>query len=140
MKRWMVLTAVLTAFIASNGLNRLGGADEKGIPKGDAPYVHSVVFYLKKDAPKGAAQDLITDAYELLAKIPSVKNIKIGRPAEMSTPKYAVTDYQVGLLVLFENYDGLKTYLDHPLHLKYVDKNLQHVDKALVYDFVNQTK
>jgi len=140
MKRGLILSAVVAALAWGSGSAPVGGADDKTAPKGDAPYVHTVIFYLKKDAPKNATTDLIADAHTLLAKIPSVKNIKIGRPAEMSTPKYAVTDYQVGLLVFFENYDGLKTYLDHPLHIQYVEKNLKHVDKALVYDFANQTK
>jgi hypothetical protein len=66
--------------------------------------------------------------------------VKAGLPADKSTPKVAVTDYQVGLLVLFDNYDGLKTYLDHPLHTKYVEKHEKHIEKVLVYDFLNQLK
>jgi hypothetical protein len=108
--------------------------------KADAPYVHAVIFYLKKDAPKDEAKALIADASELLAKIPSVRSIKAGVPADKSTPKFAVTDYQVGLLVLFDNYDGLKTYIDHPLHQKYVEKHEKHIEKVLVYDFLNQAK
>jgi hypothetical protein len=108
----------------------------------EAPFVHTVIFHLKKDAPDGEAQALIADAHELLGKIPSVRGLRIGRPAETGTPDLAKKDFQVGLLVLFDDYAGLKTYLDHPLHLKYVDKHIQYVDtdKLLVYDFVNQKK
>src|SRR5262249_23217950 len=108
--------------------------------KADAPYIHAVIFYLKKDAPKDEAKALIADATELLAKIPTVRGVKAGLPAEKSTPKFAVTDYQVGLLVFFDNFDGLKTYLDHPLHVKYVEKHEKHIDKVVVYDFINQLK
>src|SRR4051794_20929355 len=59
------------------------------------PYVHSVVFYLKEGAPKGEAESIIADAHALLAKIPSVKGLWIGRPAEKGTPELAVTDYHV---------------------------------------------
>lgn len=69
-----------------------------------------------------------------------MKGIRIGHPAEKATPDVAVKDYQVGLLVLFDDYEGLKTYLDHPQHVKYVDKHLKHVDKVLVYDFVQGSK
>lgn len=112
-------------------------ADEK---QGDAPYVHTVIFYLKKDAPKDTAKAMIDDAFELLAKIPSVRGIKSGLPAAQSTPKFAVTDYQVGLVVLFDNYAGLDTYLKHPMHDKYVEKHMKYIEKALVYDFVDKTK
>ncbi len=107
-----------------------------------APYVHTVIFHLKKDAPEGQAQALIADAHELLGKIPSVRGLRIGRPADKATPDLAKKDFQVGLLVLFDDYEGLKTYLDHPLHLKYVEKHLKHIEleKLLVFDFVNQRK
>ena len=107
-----------------------------------APYVHAVIFHVKKDAPEGEVAALISDAHELLAPIPSVRELRVGRPAEKSTPDLAKKDFQVGLLVLFDDFEGLETYLKHPQHLKYVDKHLNHVDleKLQVYDFVNQSK
>jgi hypothetical protein len=105
-------------------------------------FVHTVIFHLKTDAPAGAAEGLIADAHELLRPIPSVRDLKVGRPAEKGTPDLAKKDYQVALVVLFDNQAGLETYLKHPLHLKYVEKHGQHIDrdKLVVYDFVNQRK
>ena len=131
MKRLLLLAAFCVVAVAGP----IGAAD-----KADAPYIHAVIFYLKKDAPKDEAKALIADATELLAKIPTVRSVKAGLPAEKSTPKFAITDYQVGLLVTFDNFDGLKTYLEHPLHLKYVEKHEKHIEKVLVYDFINQLK
>src|SRR5262249_46494264 len=110
-------------------------------PAMKAPYVHTVFFTVKKDAPEGAADALIADAHELLEKIPSVREIRCGKPAEKSSPG-AQKSYSVGLVVLFDDYDGLKTYLDHELHLKYVERNLKNIDekKLLVYDFFNPKK
>jgi len=105
-----------------------------------APYVHAVFFYLKKDAPKDAVTNLVADCHGVLAKVPSVKSLWAGRPAEKSTPKFAITDYQVGLLVLFENYEGLQTYLEHKLHLEFVEKHAKYFDSVPVYDFINQAK
>jgi hypothetical protein len=113
---------------------------DKEVKKEKANYVHTVIFYLKNDTPKDEAETLIADCHKLLAKIPSVKGLWAGLPAEKSTPKFAVTDYQVGLLVLFDNYEGLQVYLDHPLHTEFVDKHLKHLDKVPVYDFVNKKK
>jgi hypothetical protein len=100
-----------------------------------APFVHSVIFYLKKDAPDNEAESLIADAHQMLAKIPGVRDVHAGRPAEKATPGVAVKDYQVGLLVLFDDADGLHAYLEHPTHKDYVAKHEKHLDKVLVYDF-----
>jgi hypothetical protein len=116
-------------------------AQDKAAAK-EPPYTHVVIFYLKPDAPKDAAAGMIADAHQLLAKIPSVRGIKCGRPAEKATPDFAKSDYQVGLAVLFDNFEGLDAYLKHDLHTEYVKRHLKHVDekKLLVYDFSNQQK
>jgi hypothetical protein len=138
MKRslFLVPLLVLAWFIAGHG-----AADPVRVAadKADkANYVHAVVFYLRKDAPKGEADALIADAHDLLEKIPSVRSLKIGLPADKATPKVSVNDYQVGLLCTFDDFDGLKSYLEHPQHLKYVDKHEKNLDKVLVYDFIGK--
>lgn len=138
MKRTLLLVPVLALawFMAGHGsadsVRVVADKAEKG------NYVHAVIFYLKKDAPKGEADTLIADAHEMLDKIPSVRSLKIGPPAAKSTPKYAVTDYQVGLVCTFDDFDGLKAYLDNPQHLKLVEKHEKHLDKVLVYDFTGK--
>lgn len=132
----MLMTILGLAIGALGTGNGLAG-DAK---KDKAPYVHAVIFYLKKDAPKDATETMLADCHKLLAKIPSVRGLWAGLPAEKSTPKFAVTDYQIGLLVLFDNFDGLQAYLDHPLHTEFVDKHLKHLEKVPVYDFINKTK
>jgi Stress responsive A/B Barrel Domain len=106
-----------------------------------APYVHAVIFRLNKDAPPGAAEALIKDSHALLAKIPSVRRLWVGRPADKATP-IARKDYEVGLLMMFDNAAGLEEYLEHPLHLQFINKHGKTWDnkKISIYDFVNQTK
>ena len=108
----------------------------------DAPFVHVVIFRLKKDVPDGEVDAMIADCKEMLSKIPSVKGIKVGRPSEKGSPEIAKKDYQIGLLVLFDNADGLKTYLDHEQHLKFVEKHGKHIvpEKLDVFDFQDQAK
>jgi hypothetical protein len=142
------MTRLVTSAVALGLAACLPGACPAGEGQGarpkaaaaDPPYVHAVIFYMKKDAPKDAAEALIRDSHALLAKIPSVRKLWVGRPAEKSTPKYAVTDYQVGLLVLFDNYEGLQAYLDHELHTEYVNRHGRHWERVPVYDFINQKK
>jgi hypothetical protein len=114
---------------------RAADKDAKG-----GKFVHAVIFYLKKGAPEDEAKALVTDAHGILSKIPTVRGIKAGPPSPNSTPGVGVTDYTVGLLVLFDDAAGLKTYLEHAEHLKYVDKHKKHIGKVLVYDFVDPGK
>jgi hypothetical protein len=113
-----------------------GRRDRRVVPLKSPPFVHTVFFYLKKDAPANEADALIADAQKLLAKIPTVRGIRAGKPATQGTP-IAVKDYQVGLLVQFDDAEGLHTYADHPLHKEYVSAHEKNWDKVLVYDFVS---
>jgi hypothetical protein len=131
------VAALLTAQSAEVGAGAKGGEQPRAKM---ANYVHTVIFYLKKDAPRGEAGALIKDAHQMLTKIPTVRRLSAGRPAEKATPDVAITDFQVGLLVHFDDYKGLQTYLDHPLHTEYVQKHKKYWEKVAVYDFINQTK
>jgi hypothetical protein len=112
--------------------------DRRIAPRGAAPFVHTVVFYLKKDAPANASDAVISDTQKLLARIPSVREIRAGRPAEKASDR-AVKDYQVGLLVLFDDADGLHAYIDHPLHKEFVANHEKNFEKVVVYDFLAQS-
>ncbi len=115
--------------------------EEKASGAKATPYVHVVVFPIKKDAPAGTADKLLADCHELLAKIPSVRELRAGRPAEKSTG-VAKKNYQVGLVVFFDDYDGLKAYIDHKLHTEFVGKYKEYIDDDGfgVYDFLNAKK
>jgi hypothetical protein len=106
-------------------------------PAAAAPYVHTVIIRLKKGAPAAEADAIIADARKLLAKIGTVRGLWAGRPSDMAGPRVA-QPFDVGLLVLFDNADGLKKYLNDPRHKKFVEKHLKYVDeeKMAVFDFV----
>jgi hypothetical protein len=133
----IVASAVFATSVATADENK----DDKASGSKAAPYVHVVIFTIKKDAPDDAADKLLADCHELLGKIPTVREIRAGKPADKST-EIAKKEYQVGLMILFDDYDGLKTYLDHKLHLQFLDRNKQYLDeKSLgVYDFINSQK
>jgi len=140
MVRKLLVVGILAALAVVAAQVSDAPAQEKKKGKTKAPYVHTVIFYLKKGAPKDSISDLISDSHAMLAKIPSVKGLWAGRPAEKSTPKFAATDYDCGLLVLFENYEGLQEYLDHKLHTEFVEKHGKNFERVTVYDFINQKK
>jgi hypothetical protein len=136
--RRILLFAMMIGAMAS-----AASADEaKSDKNGSAPYVHVVVFRMKEDAPKDAVEKAIADCRELLAKIPTVRTVRAGRPDAKGTPGVPKIQYDFALLVLFDDADGLKTYIDHPLHLKFLEKHGSYFDreKLQVFDFLDQSK
>jgi hypothetical protein len=128
MKRrlWFVAVMALCWLVAGEqGRNR--AADAKP-GKAEGSLVHAVIFTLKKDAPSDAADALVKDVHGMLAKIPSVRSAKAGPPAKKAKPDNAKTDFSIGLLVLLDDLDGLTTYLEHPLHVKFVEKHGKNLD------------
>jgi Stress responsive A/B Barrel Domain len=105
------------------------------------PFVHTVIFYLKADAPSGVADQIITDCHDSLAKISTVRLLRAGKPAEGSVPP-TKKDYAVGLMILFDDAAGFKTYADSPQHRQFVTKYLKYFDasKMAIYDFVDAKK
>jgi hypothetical protein len=130
---------VADAILGSTLLGPIQGQvrrDRRATPRKSPPLVHTVIIFLKKDAPANEADAVIADTEKLLAKIPSVREIKAGKPADKATP-IAAKDYQVGLLVLFDDTEGLHQYADHPLHKEFVTKHEKSFEKVVVYDFLS---
>ncbi len=140
MKRAVLFGMLLCAFGGS--VNLSPAADDKSEKKGAAPYVHCVVFRMKKDAAKDAVESAIADCHKLLAKIPSVRSVRAGRPVAKGTPDVPKMEYDFALLVLVDDDAGLEAYLKHPLHLQFVAKHGPAFDaeKLQVFDFLNQSK
>jgi hypothetical protein len=120
----------------------LFAAEKEAEKKPVTRYVHTVIFTLKKDAPKDEESEMIADCHKMLASIASVRQLTAGRPAEKGTPRLEKKDYNVALTVVFDNYDGLMTYDKSDEHQAFVKKHLPHVDtdKLLVYDYEDQAK
>jgi hypothetical protein len=140
---WITALALVAA-LASNCPAEPAEAppkDEKSAAK-SPPFTHIVLFRLTKDAPEGEVEALIKDCHETLGKISSVRELKAGRPSDKGTPNVAKKDYAVALLVLFDDADGLKTYLEDEKHLEFIKKHGKYWDreKLEVFDFQNDTK
>ncbi len=133
-----VVLAVAGLAALQRGVIAADAKDKAALP----PYVHSVIFTLKKDAPADEVDKLLADCHDLLGKISTVRHLWAGRPSPKGTPKVARTDYQIGLVILFDDADGLQKYLDDPEHLKFVDRHGKYFDmeKLAVYDFATQAK
>src|SRR6516165_9785557 len=83
-------------------------AEEKAEKKSSSGgVVHTVIFYLKDDASSGTADAIVADCHEMLAKIPTVRHLKAGRPLEGAAAT-AKKDFAVALVILFDDAEGLK--------------------------------
>jgi hypothetical protein len=138
-KEYVLLAFATGLFMVCDTVAEAPRAEKKETSAKEAPLAHVVIFQLKKDAGPEATENLIADSHEMLEKIPTVRGLKVGRPTEKKEANSA-KEYQVGLLVLFDDQEGLKTYAGHEEHLKFVKKHGKNFDKVVVYDFINSAK
>lgn len=138
MKRVMLTLAVVLVV----GLAARAEGKKVAVKKETGGYVHVVLFKMKKDTTAKDVEAVVEDCHKMLAKIKAVRSVKVGRPAEKASPRVAKKDYDLALLVLVDDADGLTSYLDDPLHLAFVKKHGKNFDmeKLRVFDFMNQKK
>lgn len=99
----------------------------------DAPIVHVVLFSLN-DQNESAATALIADARSLLAKLPTVVDLKVGTRMPSSRDNH-VKDYDVGLYIQFRRPADLQAYLVDPKHLELVSRYKERLASVRVIDF-----
>jgi hypothetical protein len=98
-------------------------------------FVHSVFFTCKPGTTPADIDGQIADAQSLLGKIPSVRLIRSGRRETSMQRDVNVTDYDIGLVVLFDDKAGHDLYAEHALHLQYVGKYKEHWQQVRVFDY-----
>ena len=97
--------------------------------------IHVVYFWLTDNAPAGEAQKLAESCRSLLGKIPGVRHLWAGSPAE--TPRREVIDssFAVGLIVVLDDVGkSHDLYQQHPLHLEFIARHKPYWKRVQVYD------
>ena len=104
-------------------------------PADKYPVTHHVLFWLKNPSSK-ADRDKLIAGVKTLAKIETVRELRVGVPA--STEKRDVVDnsWAVSELMFFSDLAGQKAYQDHPIHQKFVETCSPLWDKVIVYDAI----
>ena len=110
------------AILAGMAIAAAAGCASKGALPASAPFVH-VVFFKTASGTPDAAAELVRDIETMLADLPTVKGIWMGKPAPTNTRPIVDANYDVGLLLLFADQKGLQEYLDHPTHAKFATKH-----------------
>lgn len=127
MSRGTVRWALLGLLASSLGCSNVAPWDA-------APFCHVVLFKFRGSATDAQRAEMLQDARDLLAPIPSVKGVWAGRPAPTTNMTGVDSNYDVGILVTFGDLKGLTLYNDHPRHVDFVNKYRDKVE-VRVFDF-----
>ena len=97
--------------------------------------IHAVYFYLNDNAPADEPTKLADSCRTLLGKIPTVRHLWAGSPAQ--TPRRDIIDrgFSVGLVVVLD--DAGKShdiYQEHPLHKEFLARHKAHWKKVQIFD------
>ncbi len=127
-RKFIATSAALAVGTAASALPNTHMADKY-------PVVHHVLFWLKNPNSKTDRDKLIAGV-KTLAKIPTVRELRVGVVA--STEKRDVVDNSWGVseLMFFSDLAGQQAYQDHPIHTKFVEECSPLWDKVIVYDAV----
>jgi TolA-binding protein len=101
----------------------------------NAQYVHAIILRLKKDAPDREVVSLLTKAPKTLGKIPGVRGVWVGKPASIASES-AQTDFQVGVVVLFDDDTAMKRFLNDASQKKFFEGLSKFWEMPTIYDFL----
>ncbi len=81
--------------------------------------IHSVYFQLK---PSATSQEIgkMHLALEELSRIPGVRILGVGRPADVPQRPVLCSDYTLALILATDSVETLQAYQDHPIHLDFL--------------------
>ncbi len=94
---------------------------------------HYVLFWLKENLSEKEKNDFI-QFFETLKKVPSIKSLQYGPPADTNKRDVVDNSFTYNLFVLFENMDDLNIYETHPIHLDAIEKYSKYWDRVIVHD------
>ena len=95
---------------------------------------HSVFFTLKDRTPEARAE-FVKSCQKYLTGHKGAVSVSFGTIAEdVVEPNVSVRDFDVSLLVVFENKEAGQKYLVSPRHKEFVEKNKEKFAKVRVFD------
>lgn len=98
-------------------------------------FIHQVYFWLKNPG-NTADRDKLIEGLNKLAKVKTIKNYHIGKPAG-ATRDVVDASYAVSWFTYFENAADQDSYQKDPIHLKFVEDYSSLWQKVIVYDSID---
>lgn len=97
--------------------------------------LHSVYFWLRKGLTEAEKKDFL-NYFEVLKKIPQVKSINYGIPAQTEKREVVDHSYSYNLLLTFESLEDISIYGNHPEHVKGAETYSKYWERVEVKDTV----
>jgi light-regulated signal transduction histidine kinase (bacteriophytochrome) len=91
---------------------------------------HLVFFAAKEEATPEEIEDLVASIRALKEQVPGVVDLSVGEDFSGRSGEYTH-----GLFVRFEDAAGLQEYMNHPAHLKVVEKLAERTSGRIVVDY-----
>lgn len=124
-------TTVATGLIGSSISNAMASTQQKQ----KSVIAHYVLFWLKEDLSEKEVKDF-AGFFEELKKVPTIKSLHYGAPANSNQRDVVDNSFSYNLLVYFKNMDDLNVYETHPIHLAAIEKYSKNWTKVVVHDSV----
>jgi hypothetical protein len=99
---------------------------------------HVILFSPRADLPAAARRQLLEALAATSAGIPSIRRFRVGRRIKHGLPGYEQMmrdDYEFAAIIEFDDVEGLKTYLAHPLHAVIGGHFTESASRSLAYDY-----
>ncbi len=120
------------ALLSNHSFSESKGSERS--PAKNSEVTHVVMVWLKQDI-SNEQRDLIMSSAQQLVDIPGVTHVRSGLP--IASERSIVDDsFSFGITINLTSAAHINTYLQHPLHVNYVDTHIKgKARKLLIYDF-----
>ena len=96
---------------------------------------HYVLFWLREDITEQEKADF-TNFFEELRKVPNIKSLHYGGPANTTQRDVVDNSFTYNLLVYFDKMEHLDVYETHPIQLDAIEKYSKYWTKVAVHDSI----
>jgi len=106
-----------------------------GAQKSKKVFFHYLLFWLKADLSPAQVEEF-KQFFEGLKKLPYVKNVRYGKPADSSPRAVLDNSFSYNASMEFDSLEELEAYGKLPEHLALVAKYKPFFDRMMVHDSV----
>lgn len=134
-RRNFIMATASAGALALTGENALANTIKETEKQSKTVYFHYLLFWLKPELTEAQVKDF-QNFFEGLKKLPYVKNVRYGGPAN-STPRPVIDNsFTYNASMEFDSLEDLETYGKLDGHLALVAKYKPFFNKMMVHDSV----
>ncbi|KUJ62440.1 hypothetical protein AR687_08285 [Flavobacteriaceae bacterium CRH] len=134
-RRNFIISSASAGALALTGGKVLANSIDETEPKTKTVYFHYLLFWLKPELTVVEVKDF-QNFFEGLKKLPYVKNVRYGGPANSSPRAVLDNSFTYNASMEFDSLEDLETYGKLDGHLALVAKYKPFFNKMMVHDSV----